>query len=206
MPALITFDGPKGVGKTTLIRLVEDRLRELGHSVEALSEKSLMADVMGTAVDDAYYAIKCRPGSSSEEALAGLHRQGRLLIQQTRLCETAADLLLLDRWYPSDAVFRRHIDVAKAIQANLDAGVRIPNLALAVTCDAAVSWERALHRPRRLDSKVIETFDEHAESTKRFEALALQFGWRLLRTEHATPEALCSEVVELIERSMWLRR
>ena len=35
MSALITFDGPKGVGKTTLIQLVDDRLRELGYVVES---------------------------------------------------------------------------------------------------------------------------------------------------------------------------
>lgn len=201
MSALITFDGPKGVGKTTLIRLVDERLRELGYVVESLSEKALMADAMGAAVDNAYLHLKAHPGRASEESIAALHRQGRLQIQEARLGRSIADVLLLDRWYPSDAVFRRHIDVASAIQANLDAGVRVPSLAFAVTCHADVSWERALHRKRRLDSKVIETFDEHAESTARFEDLAQQFGWYLLRTEHATPEALCGEVVALIERT-----
>lgn len=203
MPALITFDGPKGVGKTTLIGHVENRLRELGYAVDAFSEKSLMAaGAMGAALDDAYRALKSKPGRASEETIAGLHRQGRLLLQQTHFCRSSADLLLLDRWYPSDAVFRRDVDVAAVVQANLDAGVRIPDLAFAVTCDAAVSWERALQRTRRLDSKVIETFDEHAESTKRFENLAEHFGWRPLRTERTTPEALCSEVVALIERTL----
>jgi thymidylate kinase len=205
MSTLITFDGPKGVGKTTLIRLVEDRLRELSYVVESLSEKELMADAMGAAVAQAYLDLKARPGRASEELIAVLHRQGRLRIQETRLDRSMADVLLLDRWYPSDAVFRRHIDVASAIQANLDAGVRVPSLAFAVTCHADVSWERALQRNRSLDSKVIETFAEHAESTARFEYLAQQFGWYVLRTEHATSEALCSEVVALIERTTTLR-
>lgn len=207
MPALITFDGPKGVGKTTLIQCVEDRLRQLGYAVEAPSEKSLMAaSAIGAEVERAYHALKSKPGRSSEEAIARLHRQGRLLIQQTCFSQSSADYLLLDRWYPSDAVFRRHVDVAAVVQANLDAGVRVPDLALAVTCDAAVSWERALQRTRRLDSKVIETFEEHAESTKRFEDLARHFGWRLLQTEFATPEALCCEVVALIELTTNRRR
>lgn len=201
MSALITFDGPKGVGKTTLIRLVNERLLELGYVVESLAEKELMADAMGALVKQAYLDLKARPGRASEESIAVLHRQGRLRIQETCLGSSMADVLLLDRWYPSDAVFRRHIDVASTIQANLDAGVRVPNLAFAVTCSADVSWERALQRKRRLDSKVIETFDEHAESTARFESLAQHFGWYLLRTEHATPEALCGEVVALIERT-----
>lgn len=99
-----------------------------------------------------------------------------LLIQEKCFSQSRADFLLLDRWYPSDAVFRRHVDVTAVIQANLDAGCPNPDLALAVTCDATVPWERALKRTRRLDSKVIETFDEHAESTKRFEDLAQHFG------------------------------
>lgn len=207
MPALITFDGPKGVGKTTLIRHVENRLRELGYAVEVLSEKSLIAaSAMGAEVENAYRALKSKPGRDSEGAIARLHRQCRLLIQEKCFSQSRADFLLLDRWYPSDAVFRRHVDVTAVIQANLDAGVRIPDLALAVTCDATVSWERALQRTRRLDSKVIETFDEHAESTKRFEDLAQHFGWQLLRTEFATPEVLCSKVVALIEPMTSSRR
>ena len=71
MPALITFDGPKGVGKTTLIRHVENRLRELGYAVEVLSEKSLIAaSAMGAEVENAYRARKSKPGRDSEGAIA----------------------------------------------------------------------------------------------------------------------------------------
>ena len=35
--------------------------------------------------------------------------------------------------------------------------------------------------------------------------IAQHFGWYLLRTEHATPAALCGEVVALIERTTTLR-
>lgn len=200
MPVLITFDGPKGVGKTTLIQRVEKRLFDIGHAVDVLSEKILMAEVFGTEVDDAYRALKASPGLASEQALAQLHMRGRIRIEEAYFRNSEADVLLLDRWYPSDAVFRQHIDIAATIEANLQAGVRMPDVAFAVTCNADVSWKRAHLRARQLDSKVIDTFDDHKASTMRFERMARRFDWRILRTEDANPDELSDLAVTAIKQ------
>ncbi|CAG9261385.1 Thymidylate kinase [Paraburkholderia unamae] len=199
MSILITFDGPKGVGKTTLIRLVAQRLHEVGRSVEALVEKDLMAVALGSEIDEAYRALKSSPGRASDAEVARLHKQGRLLISSSQLNASTAEIVLLDRWYPSDAVFRRYIDVVEAIDANLRAGVRVPDIAFAVICGAEVSWERAHGRERRLDSKVIDTFDDHHASTMRFEGISRKFGWSILRSDSATADELGRQVVAAIQ-------
>lgn len=199
MSVLITFDGPKGVGKTTLIRLVEQRLREAGRSVEVLVEKELMAAALGQPLEDAYQALKRSPGEASDAQVAHLHRRGRVLIGEHRLNAGTAEVLLLDRWYPSDAVFRRHIDVVDAIEANLRDGVRVPDIAFAVICRAEVSWERAHQRTRSLDSKVIDSFDDHRVSTERFERLAIGYGWHLLRSDSASANELSCRVTDAIQ-------
>ncbi|TAL98754.1 MAG: hypothetical protein EPN73_02250 [Paraburkholderia sp.] len=200
MSVLITFDGPKGVGKTTLIRHVEQRLREADRSVEVLVEKELMATALGQPLEDAYRALKRAPGEASDAQVARLHRRGRVLIGEHQLNARTADVVLLDRWYPSDAVFRRHIDVVEAIEANLRDGVRVPDIAFAVICRAEVSWERAHQRARRLDSKVIDSFDDHRASTERFERLAIDYGWHVLESDSTSADELSRKVIVAIEQ------
>ncbi|RDS83595.1 thymidylate kinase [Dyella monticola] len=198
MSLLITFDGPKGVGKTTLVALVHQRLLAGGYTVEALVEKNLMDEMLGPPLGEAYKALKNSPGERSETYVADLHRRGRLLIGGRHLDSSQADIVLLDRWYPSEAVFRRHIDVVAAIDANLRDGVCVPDLAFAVTCTPEISWERAHSRERSLDSKVIFSLEEHRGSTFRFERLAKKYGWRLLRSEVAGSNELSDQVVAAI--------
>ena len=202
MPLLITFDGPKGVGKTTLIHLVEQRLREAGHGVEVLVEKELMAATLGPSLDEAYQALKREPGEASDAQVARLHRQGRVLIGERQLSASTADVVLLDRWYPSDAVFRRHIDVVEAIDANLRDGVRVADIAFAVVCRAEVSWERAHQRTRRLDSKVIDSFNDHRVSTERFERIASDYGRHLVRSDSMSANELSRQVIDAIQAKL----
>jgi thymidylate kinase len=199
MALLVTFDGPKGVGKSTLIAHAKQRLHDLGRSVQVLTEKKLMAAVLGTRLEDAYVALKLNPGPKSELDIAELHRRGRVFITNTYLCDIATEVVLLDRWYPSDAVFRRHIDVTKAIEENLLAGVRVPDIAFAVSCDPLISWQRAHLRERRLDSKVISDYDDHVNSTNRFEGIASDYGWQILRSDSMGADQLSSSVIDTIE-------
>lgn len=199
MALLVTFDGPKGVGKSTLIAHTKQRLHDLGRSVQVLAEKQLMVAALGERLEEAYAALKVNPGPNSEMGIADLHRQGRVFITNTYLSDIATEVVLLDRWYPSDAVFRRHIDVTKAIEENLLAGVRVPDIAFAVSCDPKISWQRAHQRERRLDSKVISDFNEHVHSTKRFEGIASDYGWQILRSDSMGADQLSRSVIDTIE-------
>ena len=190
--------GPKGAGKTTLIDLTSKRLREVGKVVEIWTEKELMAAVCGPELEAAYFGAKLHPGITSDTALAALHRAGRVRISDSSLRDAKAEIVLLDRWYPSDVVFRRYIDVQVVVEANIEAGVRVPDVAFAVTCNAAISWKRARGRERGLDSKIIRSKRDHVESTERFERAATAHGWLVVRSDHASADEMSRAVANCI--------
>lgn len=202
MTIVITFDGPKGVGKTTLIEHIVKRLQNLNKNVRNLVEKDLMEITLKNKLEVAYKKLKIDPGYAAEKTTLTLYIEGRINISKKYLHESDAEIILLDRWYPSDTVFRRHINVSDIIEANMIAGVFVPNITFAITCDPATSWERALKRERKLDSKIINTFEDHVNSTIRFESAAKTNNWHLLNSEITSAEILSQKAIEVILSAM----
>lgn len=195
MTRLITFDGAKGVGKSTLIGALASALHERGCAVSVLVEKTLMAQHQPDILQDAYARLKSERSASANLALATLHRERRLIISAGALARASAEVVLMDRWYPSDAVFRECVDVDALIEQNISSGVMVPDIAVAVVCDSRVSWQRACGRVRALDSKVIDSYYQHRASSKRFERAARDHRWRVLRSDHYTPGELAGQLL-----------
>lgn len=199
MPILVTFDGPKGVGKSTLLQLVAEMLRSDGYLIEVLIEKDLMSEYLGDTIKLAYTELKTSPCKTSDLKIALLHKQGRLAISNEKMRTSCADILLIDRWYPSDSVFRNYIDTDKIIDDNIESGVFLADICFAVTCDPIISWQRAHKRERQLDSKVIKNYDEHVISTKRFEQSAEKYKWQIIRSDTTSAESLCVQACSTIK-------
>lgn len=205
MSLLITFDGPKGVGKTTLLQLVAESLRSGGYRVDVFIEKDLMSAYLGESIKLAYEELKASPSSASDSKIAMLHKQGRVFISKEKMRNSLADIILIDRWYPSDAVFRKYIDIKNIINENINAGVMIADICFAVTCAPDISWQRAHGRNRQLDSKVIKDFDEHIMSTNQFDKLAKEYGWYIIRSDSKSSSELsdvvCSEIISRLSQT-----
>jgi hypothetical protein len=107
--------------------------------------------------------------------------------------------MLLDRWYRSDAVFRDQIDATEVVEGNVRAGVRIPDIAFTVTCRANILWNRAHQRQRRLDGRVISNYAEHATYTDRFQRVALEQGWNILRSDSSDAVELSRAVISAVQ-------
>lgn len=194
MSVLVSFDGSKGVGKTTLIQQVAERLRDQGRAVATLVEKDLIPAQEAERLSDLYAAMKQVPTAETDQKIADALKLRRQIISHDILPKFNNSIVLLDRWYPSDAVFRRFLSWSETVAANIAAGVRIPDLTFAVSCAPEVSWERATSRARTLDSKVIHSYEDHVQATLSFEQAAQHFGWHIVRSDNKTPDEL-SEVV-----------
>lgn len=106
-------------------------------------------------------------------------------------------IILIDRWYPSDAAFRRTVPFAEILQLNIDRHVRVPDLHVGVVTAAEVSWGRAAARQRGLSSTVIHTLEEHAACTEAFERAVSDNGWVLCRNEGLIGDATRQVVSEI---------
>lgn len=192
----VSLDGPKGAGKTTLLEAVTKVLRADNKKVIRLCEK------------------KCDPNRRETMALVNqlVRHPDRHL--EFEICERLADsrswiskhvlakqppdsIILIDRWYPSDAAFRRHIPFAEILQLNIDRNVQVPDLHVGIVTAPDISWARAAARRRGLSSTVIHTLEEHVTCTKAFERAASDNSWVVCRNEGSIQEATMQVVLEI---------
>lgn len=106
-------------------------------------------------------------------------------------------IILIDRWYPSDAAFRRIVPFAEILQLNIDRNVRVPDLHVGVVTAPEISWARAAARRRGLSSTVMHTLEEHVACTTAFEQATSDNGWFLCRNEGTIEDATMQVVSEI---------
>ncbi|MNT17232.1 hypothetical protein D3C72_1523720 [compost metagenome] len=124
----------------------------------------------------------------------------RRWISQNVLTKQPLDsIILIDRWYPSDAAFRQTIPFAEILQLNMERDVRVPDLHVGVVTDPDISWARAANRSRGLGGTVIQKHAEHVACTEMFEQAVKDHGWMLCRNEGTVEEATMLVVSRIYE-------
>ena len=195
-PLFVSIDGPKGTGKTTLLEAVTQALRLDGHKVVRLSEKNndpYRGDTMELG-----NRLARSPCQDLEYQVCERFAESRAWISRTVLPrQPAGSIILIDRWYPSDAAFRRTVPFAQILQLNLERGVQVPDLHVGVVTAPETSWARAAARNRGLGSTVIHHLDEQAACTDAFERAVAEQGWVLCRNEGTVDQATRQVVGEI---------
>lgn len=195
-PLLITLDGPKGTGKTTLLEAVTAVLRAENRKVVRLCERKRDPYRRETMV--LVNALARNPDRQLELEVCQRLADSRAWISRHVLAQQpAGSIILMDRWYPSDAAFRRTVSFAAVLQLNLERGVQVPDLHVGVVTAAQVSWARAAARSRGLGSTVLLSLEEQRASTEAFESAAADNGWFVCRNEGALEAATLQVVGEI---------
>ncbi|WML50507.1 hypothetical protein RCG23_03360 [Neobacillus sp. PS3-34] len=171
---------PKGTGKSSIIRAVYENLKEY-YSVKILVEKEL--DLYRNESKQLLTDHKESLNKDVEVKLLHLLAKGRYEIGKKYIQNSNFDIILMDRWYPSDGVFRLFHSFEECLKINLEHHVIQPDIVIATVCDPEISFQRALTRSDGLRSLVIDNFQDHVESTNRFHQVALDQNWFVLNTE-----------------------
>ena len=194
----VSLDGPKGAGKTTLLEAVTQVLRADNKKVIRLCEKK--SDPCRGETMALVNKLARNPDRELELRVCQRLADSRSWISRHVLAKQPPDsIILIDRWYPSDAAFRRTIPFAEILQMNLDRNVRIPDLHVGVVTAPEMSWARAAARSRGLGSTVMHTLEEHVACSQAFERAIADHGWVLCRNE-GTIEDATMQVVSQIYR------
>ena len=195
-PLFISLDGPKGAGKTTLLEAVTQVLRADNKQVIRLCEKK--SDPFRGATMALVNQLVRNPERILERQVCERFADSRAWISEHVLPkQPLGSIILIDRWYPSDAAFRRLIPFAEILQLNLERNVRVPDLHVGVIADPELSWARAAARQRGLGSTVIHTLEEHVACTRAFERAVADNGWVLCRNEGTIEEATRQVVAQI---------
>ncbi|WP_337011000.1 dTMP kinase [Pantoea sp. AS142] len=192
----VSLDGPKGTGKTTLLEAITHALRADNRKVIRLSEKN--SDPFRAETMSLVNRLARNPSVDLEREICARFAVSRAWISQNVLTQQSpGSIILMDRWYPSDAAFRRMIPFAEILQLNIDHNVRVPDLHVGVVTAPHVSWARAAARSRGLGSTVIHKLEEHVACTSAFEQEIASHDWFLCRNEGSIEEATMQVVAEI---------
>lgn len=195
-PLFVSIDGPKGTGKTTLLEAVTQALRLDGNKVIRLCERKndpCRGETM--ALVNQLARSSCR---ELEFKVCERFAESRAWISRHVLPRQPADsIILIDRWYPSDAAFRRTVPFDQILRLNLERNVQVPDLHVGVVTAPETSWARAAARTRGLGSTVIYNLDEQVACTEAFERAVAEHGWVLCRNEGTIDEATRQVVGEI---------
>ncbi|MDH0734106.1 thymidylate kinase [Pseudomonas sichuanensis] len=192
-PLFVSLDGPKGTGKTTLLEAITQVLRADNNKVIRLCEKK--SDPFRGETMALVNRLVRHPSQELELQVCARLADSRAWISQHVLPkQPPGSIILIDRWYPSDAAFRRTVPFAEILRLNMARNVRVPDLHVGVVTDPEVSWARAAARSRGLGSTVIHKLEEQVACTQAFERAVADHGWVLCRNE-GTIEAATMQVV-----------
>ena len=195
-PLFVSLDGPKGTGKTTLLEAVTKVLRADNKKVIRLCEKK--SDPFRGETMALVNQFVRNPTRDLELGVCQRFADSRDWISRHVLTKQPADsIILIDRWYPSDAAFRRMVPFAEILQLNIDRNVRVPDLHVGVVTDPDVSWARAASRTRGLSSTVMHKLEEQIACTQAFERAVADHGWVLCRNEGTIEDATMQVVSEI---------
>ena len=194
----VALDGPKGSGKTTLLEAVTKALRADNKKVIRLCEKK--SDPWRGETMALVNKLVRNPDRELELRVCERLAESRSWISRHVLAKQPPDsIILIDRWYPSDAAFRRIVPFAEILQLNIDRNVQVPDLHVGVVTAPDISWARAAARSRGLNSTVIHMLEEHVDCTRAFERAIADHGWVLCRNE-GTIEDATMQVISQIHR------
>jgi thymidylate kinase len=195
-PLFVSLDGPKGVGKTTLLEAITQVLRADNKKVIRLCEKK--SDPWRKETMALVNRFARNPAMDLEREVCERFADSRAWISRHVLAkQPAGSIILMDRWYPSDAAFRRMVPFAEILQLNLERNVRTPDLHVGVVTAPEISWARAAARTRGLSSTVIHKLDEHVACTEAFEREVADNGWVLCRNDGPLEVATMHVVSEI---------
>ncbi len=148
MSRFITFEGTEGCGKSTQVRLLADRLRQLGYQVRTTREPG------GCALADAIRRILLDPGSSDMDALTELFLYAAARAQHVaeviRPALARGEIVLCDRFADATLAYQgygRGLDIETIRHLNeLATGGLQPDLTLLLELPLATGLERAISR------------------------------------------------------------
>ena len=192
----ISMDGPKGTGKTTLLEAVTTALRADNIKVVRLCERK--SDPCRAQTMALVNTFARDPSRDLELEVCERFADSRSWITRNVLAAQPPDsIILMDRWYPSDAAFRRLIPFADILELNINRQVQVPDLHVGVVTAAQISWARAAARRRGLSSTVMSKLEEQVACTEAFERAAVEQGWVMCRNEGTIEQAVRRVVLQI---------
>ncbi len=199
MGLFITLEGPDGSGKTTTMRLVEEKMQLAG--IDFIKTREPGGSPISEKVREIVLGIGNEEMDPRTEALliAGARRQH--VVEKIRPALQAGKTVLCDRFIDSSLAYQgagRGIGIQEVLNINLFAvGETLPDVTFYLDVDAAVGLKRiAASRGREINRLDKEDISFHDKVQNGYEEIIKLFPERLIRIDaNRTPEEIADEIV-----------
>jgi len=191
----ITFEGPNGVGKTTVIKAVSDKLSNLGFDVLLTREptKSNLGDFLRSSEES--YGGACLACIAAADRYFHIEREIQPALSEGKL-------VISDRYVESSLVLQRLDSCTLEFVWSLHSQIPIPDLSIILVAKPAILSQRMVLRGKKLSR-----FERSGTRQKelRFYREAGKFlsqkGFNVfvLKNESDTVEKLASRIVQKIQ-------
>lgn len=197
----ITFEGPEGSGKTSVIKEVYEALKSQGHDVivtrepggVAISERirSLLLDYNDEVMD------------ARTEALLFAASRRQHVIEIIKPALESGKIVLCDRYIDSSLAYQgvaRDLGIEEVYSLNLFAiETYIPDLTLFIDISPETGLKRVKKNQRAMDRLDLETLDFHQKVYEGYQTLMELEPERIKRIDgNTTIEAISKKAIELI--------
>lgn len=197
----ITFEGPEGSGKTSVIKEVYEALKRQGHDVivtrepggVAISERirSLLLDYNDEVMD------------ARTEALLFAASRRQHVIEIIKPALEAGKIVLCDRYIDSSLAYQgvaRDLGIEEVYSLNLFAiETYIPDLTLFIDISPETGLKRVKKNQRAMDRLDLETLEFHQKVYEGYQTLMELEPERIKRIDgNTTIEAISKQATELI--------
>lgn len=197
----ITFEGPEGSGKTSVIKEVYEALKRQGHDVivtrepggVAISERirSLLLDYNDEVMD------------ARTEALLFAASRRQHVIEVIKPALEAGKIVLCDRYIDSSLAYQgvaRDLGIEEVYSLNLFAiETYIPDLTLFIDISPETGLKRVKKNQRAMDRLDLETLEFHQKVYEGYQTLMELEPERIKRIDgNTTIEAISKKAIELI--------
>ncbi|WP_088810178.1 MULTISPECIES: dTMP kinase [unclassified Listeria] len=199
MGLFITLEGPDGSGKTTTMRLLEEKMRLAG--IDFIKTREPGGSPISEKVREIVLGIGNEEMDSRTEALliAGARRQH--VVEKIRPALQVGKTVLCDRFIDSSLAYQgagRGIGIQEVLSINLFAvGETLPDMTFYLDVDAATGLERiAASRGREINRLDKEDISFHDKVQKGYEEIIAMFPERIIRIDaNRTPEEITDEII-----------
>ncbi len=200
----ITFEGPEGSGKSTILKAVEKELKS--RDIDILSTREPGGIEISERIRDVILDVHHTGMDAKTEALLYAASRRQHIVEKIRPALEQGKMVLCDRFIDSSLAYQgfgRNLGMDEIFKINAFAiESTMPDLTIFIDTPPQVGLDRVFDNHRAIDRLDLESLDFHERVYAGYKYLLQQWPQRIVRVDgNQSLEAVIKDVLELINNS-----
>ena len=198
----ITFEGPEGSGKSTVIKAVEEFLTKEGFNILTTREPGGIR--IAEDIRDIILSKENTMMSAKAEALLFAASRSQHFEEKIIPALNEGKIILCDRFIDSSLAYQGHardLGIDNVYEINKFAiGNRLPDVTIFIDVPPQVGLKRVFNNTRKVDRLDLETIEFHNKVYEGYHILAKRFKDRFIIIDGTNPvETVIEDTVQVIK-------